>query len=65
MWKYFKHDEETKMTLVGTETTEEGNCGEQIKGKYPTNLKGHLKKENPQEFKALELEERRKIKRRI
>ena len=50
---------------MGAETTEEGNCGKQIKGKYPTNLKGRLKKEHPQESKALELEERRKIKRRI
>lgn len=58
--KYFKHDEETKMNAClvhGCWTTERGNCGKQIKGKYPTNLKGHLKKEHPQEFKALELEE--------
>ena len=58
VWKYFKYDEGTKMSICLV-STEEKNCGKQISGKFPTNLKGHLKKEHPQEFKVLEDEVRK------
>ena len=56
VWIYFNYveDEEKSVCLV---KSNEGNCGHSIKGKFPTNLKTHLKSKHPKEFNELQIRE--------
>lgn len=58
VWKCFEYDETTKMSTCLL-SVGENNCGKKIKGKFPTNLKGHLEKEHPEKFKTLDEEARK------
>jgi hypothetical protein len=70
VWDYFVFDQSTgKSTCqvdvqkeTGSDAVEE-KCGHSLDGKYPTNLKQHLKKEHPRlytEFLAKEEEREKK-----
>ncbi len=59
VWNYFKYLEEDKsVCLIGV--GDQSQCGHSIKGKFPTNLKGHLKNKHQAMFKELEEKEVRK-----
>ena len=59
VWKYFKYDDDEKVSICQLQCGEK-ECGRKFKGKFPTNLKGHLKKEHLQQFEEVKDEEARK-----
>ena len=48
MWDYFLYSEENDKSICQVPVGEEGSiCGKEINGRYPTNLKAHLKHLHP------------------
>ena len=46
-------DHETNKSICQAVVGEDKCCGHSVSGKYPTNSKSHLKKDHPEEFKAI------------
>ncbi len=59
VWDYFLYDSVTNIStcqILSCASSSE-SCGHSITGKYPTNLKQHLKKVHPEEYKEIETKE--------
>ena len=58
VWKHFHYNKEsdTSVCTILVPTTEDPDkeCGNKLKGNYPTNLKKHLKKMHPTVYKTIE-----------
>ena len=61
IWDYFKFDEKENKSvcMVNVNSEDETLCGKVLKGKFPTNLKMHLKKCHAKECDQLEQEEKK------
>ena len=67
VWEYFKYDDQLKKSLCqvlkSPTSSDSGRlsnplvCGHEITGKYPTNLKQHLKKSHPGLYADLQKKE--------
>ncbi len=57
MWDYFLYDSETNKSTcqVFSSSSSSEFCGHSISGKYPTNLKLHMKKVHPEEYKEIKV----------
>ena len=60
VWEYFEYDlvrEKSICQVLKSPTLEDGDtsdiCGQAISGKFPTNLKQHLKKVHPEQHSEL------------
>lgn len=65
VWKFFKYEKscDKSTCLVAIKTEANGNpiqCGEEIKGKFTTNLKNHLRFKHKQLFDEFNKEEEQK-----
>ena len=64
VWKYFSYDKQTRKSIcivkVKQGQDDEDLCNKELKGKFTTNLKLHLKKEHFEEYKQLNEEEKKK-----
>ena len=60
VWDYFSYNQDagrsTSTVLIGDDSGKQ-QCATQFVGKYPTNLKNHLKKSHTTEFKEMEKKE--------
>ena len=54
VWEYFNYLEEDNKSVCLIEKPNGSQCGQTFNGKFPTNLKTHLKTKHPQEFKHFE-----------
>jgi len=66
VWKYFKFDEQEGKSICTVklksqqQDDEDAICNKSFNGKFTTNLKLHLKKEHSEEYRLLNLEEKKK-----
>ena len=68
VWDYFQYDEVLKRSIcqvplppvctVGSLETHSDICGHSLAGKFPTNLRNHMKKKHPSEFTELCMKEK-------
>ena len=63
VWEYFEYDPVTKksvcqvLSAASVDSSASDICGHSVSGKFPTNLRQHLKKAHPSEFSELPLKE--------
>ena len=66
VWKYFKFDEQAGKSICIVKLKSQGQddedalCNKSFKGKFTTNLKLHLRKEHSEEYRLLDVEEKKK-----
>ena len=55
VWHFFKYlkEDDKSICLVNTDENSSSSCGHSLKGKFPTNLKAHLKKVHPSHYQEL------------
>ena len=53
VWQYFEFDADEKKSSCTVKTDNQQICGKQIPGKFPTNLKNHLRIAHPEVYAAL------------
>ena len=67
VWHYFVHDQDKNKSVCQIEVTRDHGdhggpskevCGATVAGKFPTNLKQHLRKDHPAQYQEALLKER-------
>ena len=53
VWQFFKYLKEDDKSVCLITTDEDSPCGHSLKGKFPTNLKAHLKKAHSCHYQEL------------
>ena len=53
VWEHFKYDSSKDKSVCCISTGNSSSCGTKLKGKFPTNLKQHLKNKHPREIREV------------